>query len=65
LLAIAIASSRENGATRIFLEVAADNQAALALYCQAGFHVIGTRPGYYHHGDQVVDAVMMELDTGL
>ncbi len=35
------------GATRLFLEVAADNAAALALYARAGFAEAGRRPGYY------------------
>ena len=35
------------GATRLFLEVAADNDAALALYRRAGFTDAGRRPGYY------------------
>jgi [ribosomal protein S18]-alanine N-acetyltransferase len=33
--------------TRLFLEVAANNAAALALYHRAGFAVSGRRKGYY------------------
>lgn len=35
------------GVARVFLEVAADNLAALALYQHAGFEMIGVRKGYY------------------
>ncbi len=35
------------GATAVFLEVAEDNQAARALYAQAGYVQVGRRPGYY------------------
>ena len=35
------------GAVRVFLEVAADNAAARALYARAGFVEAGRRPGYY------------------
>ncbi|MHB1205545.1 MAG: GNAT family N-acetyltransferase [Rhodospirillaceae bacterium] len=43
---------------RIFLEVAADNTAALAVYSRAGFIPCGRRPGYYAKGS--IDAVIME-----
>ena len=47
------------GATqRVFLEVAADNTAALALYHARGFAPCGRRPGYYANG--AIDAVTME-----
>ena len=39
------------GATRLFLEVADDNAAALALYARAGFSEAGRRPGYYARPD--------------
>jgi ribosomal-protein-alanine N-acetyltransferase len=42
---------------RVFLEVAADNTAALALYRAKGFVPCGRRAGYYAGG---VDAVIME-----
>lgn len=35
------------GAGRLFLEVAADNAAAKALYGARGFTIVGRRPGYY------------------
>lgn len=48
------------GADRSFLEVAADNRAAISLYQSAGYTVDGQRPGYYltPHGTRV-DAVLM------
>ena len=44
---------------RVFLEVAADNTAARALYGHVGFTPCGRRPGYYANGK--TDAVIMEL----
>jgi ribosomal-protein-alanine N-acetyltransferase len=47
-------------AAAMFLEVAEDNAAALALYAQAGFSRVGRRPGYYARpGAPAVDAVVM------
>ncbi|KIT17662.1 Mycothiol acetyltransferase [Jannaschia aquimarina] len=48
--------ARRRGATRMFLEVAADNHFALALYEGAQWSAVGRRPAYY--GD--VDAILME-----
>ena len=42
----------------IFLEVAADNDGALALYRAAGWEDVAVRRGYYHHGQ--TDAVVMK-----
>ena len=42
---------------QFFLEVAADNTAALGLYAREGFAVCGRRTGYYKNG--TVDAVLM------
>ena len=41
------ARCRRAGAERMFLEVAADNEPALALYRKLGFIQIGHRKGYY------------------
>jgi [ribosomal protein S18]-alanine N-acetyltransferase len=48
------------GAQSVFLEVAADNPAALALYRRAGFEAVGVRARYYArtHGP-AVDAQVM------
>lgn len=42
-----IAESVHRGATRLFLEVAEDNDAAQRLYRDLGFVAVGRRPGYY------------------
>ena len=47
LLAGAWALVADQGAHSVFLEVASDNAAALALYNAAGFTQIGRRKGYY------------------
>ena len=52
--------ARAFGAVRLFLEVAATNEAARALYAQAGFREDGVRKGYYRGtaGD-AIDAIVM------
>ncbi len=51
LLARFEAAARTQGAASAFLEVAADNHAARALYLSAGWHEAGVRRGYYlRHG---------------
>lgn len=48
---------------RIFLEVAADNQAAKNLYTHAGYRVAGRRKGYYRTPDGTkIDALLMVRD---
>lgn len=48
------------GSSRLFLEVASDNEAALALYRKLKFAEIGRRPGYYSRsGSAAVDALML------
>lgn len=46
-LAALEASLADQGARRLFLEAAADNAAALALYRRAGWREAGRRRGYY------------------
>mgnify|MGYP001050126691 FL=1 len=41
----------EQGVARLFLEVAEDNVAALALYRRLGFREEGRRKGYYRRAD--------------
>ncbi len=49
------------GAARGFLEVAADNPAALALYRKCGFAICATRPRYYRRdAAPAVDALVLE-----
>lgn len=49
-------------AKRLFLEVAADNQAAFALYRSLGFTAVGMRKGYYTRTDgEPQDALVLAL----
>lgn len=54
------------GAQNMFLEVADDNPAAIALYRQAGFTEIGRRKNYYPGtpGGDRRDALTMQADLG-
>lgn len=54
-------TARAAGATDAFLEVAADNAAARALYAAQGWLEAGLRRGYYGPG---ADAVVMRLALG-
>ncbi|MCB9651072.1 MAG: ribosomal protein S18-alanine N-acetyltransferase [Deltaproteobacteria bacterium] len=49
------------GAEAMFLEVAANNHAALAFYAALGFSEVGRRRRYYADGQ---DAVAMRADLG-
>lgn len=52
--------SRLRAAETAFLEVAADNDAAIALYRQGGFAPVGRRLNYYRSGpESAVDAIVM------
>ena len=57
LLDDAITELQKQDTTELFLEVAEDNAAALALYRAAGFQPIGRRPGYYRRVDGRVAAI--------
>ena len=62
LLAAVIGHAREAGASSLFLEVGADNPAALALYGRSGFRAVGNRKAYYRRGEGApADAVVMRL----
>lgn len=54
---LAQASSRK--AEAMFLEVAEDNVAALALYFARGFAEVGRRKGYYQRKDRRADALVL------
>ncbi len=56
LLEQAMATARQRGAQSMFLEVAASNAPAQALYAASGFAVVGRRSGYYPGG---VDALVL------
>jgi ribosomal-protein-alanine N-acetyltransferase len=62
LLSAAAAEVRCRGAERLFLEVASDNAAALALYRRAGFAQVGRRTGYYHRPAGAVAAKVLALN---
>jgi ribosomal-protein-alanine N-acetyltransferase len=57
LLRHAMAAARHGGATVLFLEVAADNGSARALYSAEGFEQVGCRPRYYRN---CIDALVMK-----
>ena len=62
LLQAVIAQVREARAHSLFLEVGADNPAALALYGQTAFESVGRRKAYYYRGGRPpADAVVMRL----
>jgi ribosomal-protein-alanine N-acetyltransferase len=55
-------AARRGDAKRIFLEVAEDNEAALALYRKLGFVELGRRKRYYERaGSEPVDALTLAL----
>jgi ribosomal-protein-alanine N-acetyltransferase len=63
LLAGSVGLARAAGAMTMFLEVAEDNAAALALYATAGFSLAGRRRGYYRRSGGVrIDAQVLRLD---
>ncbi len=60
LLAEFLIAATDRGAIAAFLEVAADNEAALALYRRHGFTEVGRRRGYYRNSPpNAVDAIVM------
>jgi ribosomal-protein-alanine N-acetyltransferase len=63
LVEAAIVQSLAAGADSLFLEVAADNAPAIALYVGAGFETVGRRRGYYASpgGGAAQDALVMRL----
>lgn len=59
LIEMSAVIASETGADAMFLEVAADNVAAIALYATTGFDRVGLRRGYYPHPGGDKDAVVM------
>ena len=62
LVAAAARHAGDQGAEALFLEVAADNTAAAALYRQCGFREVGRRRDYYRRGSETVDAILFRQD---
>jgi len=64
LLTQFIAQAKQQGATKIFLEVRAKNISAQMLYMNAGFIEINRRTGYYPsaRGFGYEDAIVMSLN---
>ena len=58
MLGIIEGDLKKRGIKHIFLEVAADNVPARALYANNGYKDVGVRPKYYDG----VDAIMMRKD---
>ena len=62
LVRAAASAAAASGAEALFLEVAADNSAAVALYEGEGFARAGLRRGYYARpGAQPQDALVLRL----
>ena len=63
LVARGVLEARAAGAERVFLEVADDNPAALALYAAHGFRRVGARARYYARSDgSRRDALLLSLN---
>ena len=62
LVRAAEAEAAARGAEIIFLEVAEDNAAAIALYKGAGYRAIGKRKNYYRREGGRVSALTMRKD---
>lgn len=60
LLEDAQRDAKTQGAQVLFLDVAVDNPAAIALYRRAGFLEYGRRPGYYRRENRRVGAVLFQ-----
>ncbi|WP_161973832.1 GNAT family N-acetyltransferase [Hwanghaeella grinnelliae] len=64
LLNFMVHHAKSKGAEKFFLEVAADNAAAIALYGAAGFKRVGLRRNYYkRRGGIFVDALILRRDS--
>lgn len=61
LLDALFAEARKRGCRSVFLEVAAGNEGAQALYRKNGFAPVGRRPGFYRGEDALL--LRKELET--
>jgi ribosomal-protein-alanine N-acetyltransferase len=59
LLDAACDVARKRGVAKLFLEVGSRNDAAASLYLSSGFVEVGRRAGYYHHGAEASDALVL------
>lgn len=60
LVQLFLAEARSRNSDQAFLEVAAANAPALALYHKAGFAAVGRRKGYYtDQNGQIDDAILL------
>jgi ribosomal-protein-alanine N-acetyltransferase len=62
LVRAAVAALAERGAGQVHLEVRASNRAALGLYRNEGFEVVGRRPGYYRNPPE--DGLLLARNIG-
>ena len=62
LLAGALDWARETATDAMFLEVARDNDGALALYRASAFVEVGRRRAYYSRATGAMDALVLRLD---
>ncbi|MDQ2065929.1 ribosomal protein S18-alanine N-acetyltransferase [Xinfangfangia sp. CPCC 101601] len=59
LVAAFLTTAGTRGAEQAFLEVSAENPAAIALYESQGFQTAGRRRGYYAAEGRRIDALVM------
>lgn len=63
LLGIHLGHLAGRGIARVFLEVEENNEAAVRLYCGAGFRTVGRREQYYRSADgRHLNALVMQRD---
>lgn len=62
LLKKSIESAAVRDATKIFIEVAENNKAAIAFYETFGFKIVGKRPGYYKRSIKKEDAIIYSFN---
>ena len=60
-----VGHARSRGVEAVYLDVRADNEAAIGLYERHGFEAIGRRPGYYRSADADTDAIIMRALIGV
>jgi len=66
LVGAGLAAARQQGARAVILEVAFDNDPAIALYSKLGFEQLGARENYYGPGRHALILKLYDLqDRGL